>query len=77
MSLSGKVTIVTGGARGIGRATCIQLARQGAKVVVNDFGNDHAAESVASEIRAAGGEAISIQADVRSAEQVGSLVETV
>ncbi|MDQ6421987.1 SDR family oxidoreductase [Paenibacillus sp. LHD-117] len=77
MSLHGKVTIVTGGARGIGRATCIQLARQGAKVVVNDFESDVAAESIVAEIIADGGEAISIQADVRSAEQVGKLVETV
>ncbi len=77
MSLSGKVTIVTGGANGVGRATCMQLAKRGAKVVVVDLGNDAAAESVVSEIAAAGGEAVSIQADVRSAEQMNRLVENV
>jgi len=77
MSVSGKVTIVTGGARGIGRATCIRLANLGAKVVVNDFESESAAESVVSEIIANGGEALSIQADVRSAEQMGKLAESV
>lgn len=74
MSLSGKIAIVTGGARGIGRATCIRMARQGAKVVVIDYGCDQAVESVVSEIRATGGEAMPIQADVRSAEQWSGLV---
>lgn len=77
MSLHGKVTIVTGGARGIGRATCLQLARQGAKVVVTDFECGLAAESVVSEIIADGGEAMSIHADVRSAAEMGRLAETV
>ncbi|MFD0674796.1 SDR family NAD(P)-dependent oxidoreductase [Cohnella sp. GCM10027633] len=77
MSLSGKIAIVTGGARGIGRAICIRLARQGAKVVVNDYGCDQAVESVVSEIRAEGGEAMPIQADIRSAEQWNSLVHAV
>ncbi|MNI06797.1 3-oxoacyl-[acyl-carrier-protein] reductase FabG [compost metagenome] len=77
MFLHGKVAIVTGGARGIGRVTCIQLARQGAKVVVSDFGNESTAESVASEIIAAGGEAVAIPADARSREQMEQLVEAV
>ncbi len=76
MSLHGKVAIVTGGARGIGRATCIQLAREGAKVVVNDFERGQAAESVVAEIIAGGGEALYVQADARSAEQMGRLAET-
>lgn len=77
MSLRGKITLVTGGARGIGRATCLRLASQGARVVVNDFAHDTAAESVVSEILADGGEAVSIQADVRSAEQMSKLVKQV
>lgn len=77
MFLHGKVAIVTGGARGVGRVTCIQLARQGAKVVVNDFGNESTAESIASEIIAAGGEAVAIPADARSREQMEQLVEAV
>jgi len=77
MSLNGKVTIVTGGANGIGRATCIQLAKRGAKVVVVDLEDDPSAESVVSEIAANGGEAMRIQADVRSAEQMSRLVGAV
>ena len=68
----GRVVIVTGGARGIGREYCLEYARQGAKVVVNDLGGDRTgeggdvgpAEQVAQEIRALGGEAISNGADV-------------
>lgn len=77
MSLHGKVAIVTEGARGIGRATCLQLAKQGAKIVVGDFGNELDAQSVVSEIIADGGEAITITADARSAEHMGELAEAV
>lgn len=77
MSLHGKVAIVAGGARGVGRATCIQLAKLGAKVVVNDFGNELAAAAVVSEIVANGGEALAIQADARSAEQMKRLAHAV
>lgn len=77
MSLHGKVAIVTGGAREVGRVTCIQLAKLGAKVVVNDFGNELAAESIVSEIVADGGEAVAIMADARSKEQMEQLVEAV
>ncbi|MFX3632270.1 MAG: SDR family NAD(P)-dependent oxidoreductase [Candidatus Pristimantibacillus sp.] len=76
MSLQGKVAIVTGGARGIGRATSILLAERGAKVVVNYLSNVDAAEAVVSTIRARGGEAISHQADVRESVQVSDLIET-
>lgn len=77
MSLHGRVAIVTGGARGVGRMTCMQLAKLGAKVVVSDFGNELTAETVVSEIVADGGEAMSIPADARSAAQMKHLVEIV
>ena len=68
----GRVAIVTGAARGIGRGHALELGRQGARVVVNDFGGDvHGvggasgpAEQVAEEIRAAGGEALASPEDI-------------
>lgn len=74
-SLQGKVAIVTGGGRGIGAATAKLLASRGAKVVVNYFSNSESAEGVVSEIKAAGGDAIALQADVRDAAQISKLVE--
>ena len=60
--LAGKVTIVTGSGRGIGRCEALLMAQQGAKVVVSDIGSDSeggsTAANVADEIRAAGGEAV-------------------
>ncbi|WP_435167991.1 SDR family NAD(P)-dependent oxidoreductase [Paenibacillus glycanilyticus] len=75
MSLQGKVAIVTGGAQGIGRAACMRLAKQGAKIAVSDFERD--LTEVVSEIRANGGEAIAIPADARSKEQMEQLARTV
>jgi 3-oxoacyl-[acyl-carrier protein] reductase len=74
MRLSGSVAIVTGGGRGIGRAIAVRLAREGAKVVVNYSRSAEAAEQVVSEIAAAGGEAISVRADVAVAADVEQLV---
>ena len=64
--LSGKVAIVTGAGRGLGRVEAIQLARQGARVVINEIGLPaarEAAESAREEIRAFGGEAITVDGD--------------
>ena len=73
--LADQVAIVTGGSRGIGRATAIALATEGAKVVVNYARSSDAAEEVVAEITSAGGEAIAIGADVSQAEDVDSLIK--
>ncbi len=64
MLLDGKVALVTGASRGIGRAIALRLASEGAKVAINFAGNQKAAEEVKSEIEANGGEAILVQANV-------------
>lgn len=70
----GKVVIVTGAARGMGKATAIAFAREGAQVVVNDLAPD-ASKRAAQEIRAAGGTATAIAADVSRREEAQRLVE--
>lgn len=76
MLLGGKVAIVTGASRGIGRGAALELAKAGAKVVVNYAGNRAAAEQVLELITANGGEAILFQADVAKAEDVEALIKT-
>jgi len=73
--LRGQVAIVTGGSRGIGRATAIALAAEGAHIVVNYASSSTAADAVVAEVQGMGVEAIAVQADVSSAEQVDALVE--
>lgn len=75
--LKDKVAIVTGASRGIGKATAIALATEGAKVVVNYGRNSEAADAVVAEITEAGGEAIAIGADVSQAEAVDEMVNTI
>ncbi len=74
MKLSGKVAVVTGSGRGIGAAIAKELARAGAKVVVNYSRSADTAMSVVAAIEAAGGEAIAVQADVADAAQVEALM---
>lgn len=71
--LTGQVALVTGASRGIGRATALALATEGAKVVVNYASSSNAADEVVAEITGAGGEAIALKADVSQAAQVDSL----
>ncbi len=75
MRLDGKVAIVTGSSRGIGRAIALKLASLGAKVVVNYNRGAQAAQEVVEEIKAQGGEAIAVQADVSRFEEAQRLVE--
>ncbi len=72
-----KVLLVTGGSRGIGAATARLAARQGWAVAVNYRGNSLAADEVVREIRAAGGSAITVQADVADEAQVLRMFEKV
>jgi acetoacetyl-CoA reductase len=73
--LEGKVALVTGSSRGIGRAVAEELAREGAKVVINYAENAEAAEQAVKAIQEVGGEAIAVQADVSDPEQAKHLVQ--
>ncbi|MBW4685349.1 MAG: 3-oxoacyl-[acyl-carrier-protein] reductase [Komarekiella atlantica HA4396-MV6] len=75
--LQGKVAVVTGASRGIGRAIALELATQGANVVVNYASSSAAADNLVAEITAAGSEAFALQADVSKIDQVDSLINTV
>lgn len=68
-----RVAVVTGGSRGIGRAVCLQLARQGCCVVVNYCHGAQAAAETADLCRQAGAEALTVQADVSTAEGCAEL----
>jgi 3-oxoacyl-[acyl-carrier protein] reductase len=74
VALQGKIAIVTGGSRGIGAATARMMAARGASVIVNYVQNASAAENVVAEIRAAGGKAHAVQADVLDSHQVAHLI---
>lgn len=75
--LQGQVAIVTGASRGIGRATALALAAEGATVVVNYASSNQAADAVVAEIMEMGSQAIALQADVAQADQVDALFNTV
>jgi 3-oxoacyl-[acyl-carrier protein] reductase len=75
MSLQGKVAIVTGASRGIGRAIAIELGRRGAKVIVNYSKSEEGANGAVAAIKAAGSEAIAVQADVADAKSAAALVK--
>lgn len=69
-----KVAIVTGGANGIGRASCLAFAREGASVTVADI-DDKAGEAIVTEIKSAGGKAIFVQGDIASEDYVKKLID--
>ncbi len=74
--LEGHVAVVTGASRGIGRACALELAREGASVVVNYNSSEEEANSCKEEIEALGSKAIVVQADVSDAEDAARLIAT-
>lgn len=74
--LEGKAALLTGGGSGIGRSTCLAMAREGARLIVADI-NEAAAEETAAQVRGAGGEAIAMLVDVNRSELVAAMVDTV
>ena len=72
-----RVALVTGASTGIGAATALLLAKKGAAVAVNYAHSQDQAEKIVGEIRAAGGRAIAIQADVTQAEDIARLTDEV
>jgi 3-oxoacyl-[acyl-carrier protein] reductase len=75
LSLAGRVAVVTGGSRGIGRATVELLARLGAKVVINYSNDDVAANDVVASVSAAGGEAFSFKANIARLDEAERLLD--
>ncbi|BAZ09776.1 3-oxoacyl-[acyl-carrier protein] reductase [Calothrix sp. NIES-4071] len=75
--LRGKVAIITGASRGIGRASALELSKFGASVVVNYAASNSAADAVVDTITNAGGTGIALKADVSSISEVDALFNTV
>lgn len=73
--LDGKVALITGSGRNIGRATALKLAGEGAHIVVNARSNRQEAEAVAREVRDLGGRALAVLADVGKRDEVEALAE--
>ena len=69
----GKVAVVTGGSRDIGRAISVQLAKEGAKVVVNYYNSESGAKETLEAIKSIGGEAIAVKADISKIDDIKHL----
>lgn len=75
--LEGKVALITGGSRGIGRGICEKFAREGASVIVNYTSQAEKAESLVADLKKEGGRAIRLQADVSSKTAIAAMLDTV
>jgi 3-oxoacyl-[acyl-carrier protein] reductase len=76
MDLTGKVAIVTGSGRGIGKAIAMKLAEVGATIVINDVGDNAPVEETVAEIKKMDRQAMAVMADVSSTKDVARLVDT-
>ncbi len=76
MSLEGRTALITGGGRGIGRATAIRLSRDGARIAINYKGNAEAAEEARRLVEKGGGKATLIQGDVSVDDQAENVVKS-
>ena len=77
MSIEGKVALITGGSRGIGRAIALRLARDGVKIAINYRANEDAAKFAVSAVNEMGGDAMSVCADVAQSAAVDDMVKQV
>jgi glucose 1-dehydrogenase len=73
--LEGKIALVTGSSQGIGQGVAIRLAKEGAKIIVNYHANPDGADETLDEIRKAGSDGISVQADLGKTEDIDSLIQ--
>jgi enoyl-[acyl-carrier protein] reductase III len=76
MRLAGRLALVTGGGRGIGRATCVRLAREGADVAIGYVRNEDAAKETAALVEAEGRRAVLVKGHLADVDRVGEVVDT-
>lgn len=76
MNFTGRIAVVTGGSRGLGRAVCLELAKGGAGIALCYAGNEAAARETVAACRSVGAEALAVRCDVADAAQVKNLMDT-